>query len=106
MIIERATTADIRQFYGAAFRCHAWVAKEGERVVAVAGYKIANAGVHVFAALNDEIRRYPKMMMRCGRELVREARGKGMPVHVIADYATPRSREFLERLGFKEQCDG
>ncbi len=106
MIIERATAATLRAFYGEVRRCHAWVAREGERVVAVAGYRVANGGVHVFASLNDEIRRYPKMMVRCGRELVAEARSKGMPVHVTANFDTPRSREFLEHLGFKEQVDG
>ena len=103
MIVVDATREMKRQFYGYVPRCRAWAAVEGDRVVAMAGYKVDNARVHVFADLSDEIRRHPIKMVRTGRLLVQEALTKNMPVQVIADQSVPRSREFLLRLGFEER---
>jgi hypothetical protein len=102
MIIRDADSAALRQFYGYVPRCRAWVAEEDGRIVAVAGYKVQNGAVRVFADLNDEIRRHPVKMVRCGRKLMAEARAKHMPVYVEVDKYVPRSREFLEHLGFRE----
>lgn len=103
MIVRDATADTLRAFYGRAMRCRAWVAIDGDRVVAAAGFKVENGRVHVFADLGPEIRRHPIKMLRCGRRLMAEARAKGMPVAATADPNVPRSREFLERLGFVEQ---
>jgi hypothetical protein len=102
MMIVDGTAAHLRAFYGYVPRGRFWVALEGERVVATAGYKIDKGRVHVFACLNDEIRRHPIKMMRCGRALMREASAKSMPVYALADESVPRSGAFLERLAIKE----
>jgi hypothetical protein len=103
MRIEDGTAATLREFFGHVPRGRYWVAIDGERVVAAAGYKFDQGRVHVFASLTDEIRRYPIKMVRCGRKIMEEACSKGMPVHVLADQSVPRSREFLLHLGFEEQ---
>jgi hypothetical protein len=103
MKIVDATAEHMREFYGYVPRARAWVAIEDDKVVAIAGYKFDNGRVHVFAELNDEIRKHPIKMVRTGRELVAEVRSKGMPILVLADRSVPRSKEFLEHLGFKEQ---
>ena len=105
MIIVDAKAEHLRAFYGRVPRGRYWVALEGDRVVAAAGYKIDQGRVHVFADLNDEIRRHPIKMVRCGRALVREAASKGMPVFALPDDQVPRSKEFLERIAMKERSN-
>lgn len=102
MIVD-AKADHLRAFYGYVPRGRYWVALDGERVVAVAGFKIDQGRVHVWASLNDEIRRHPVKMMRCARQLMREASAKGMPVYAVPDDRVPRSREFLERIAMKER---
>jgi hypothetical protein len=102
MRIMDATANQLRQFYGYVPRVRAWVAVEYDRVVAVAGYRFEPGRIVVFADLNDEIRRHPVKMLKTGRALVAEAKRKGMPIYVKADLTVPRSKEFLERIGFME----
>ena len=103
MKVVTATHAALTEFYGLdpAITCQAFMAVEDGKVYGVCGIHTIDTGIVLFAKLTDELRHYPKLILKQGRELVKVALKKNLPLYAKADCEIEASVRYLERLGFK-----
>lgn len=88
-------------------RIRAVTAIAEERILGICGIGYREDGVAIaFAAINDELRKYPPALYRAGLALMRIIREAGVPrVIALADANVAASERFLERLGFRPELE-
>lgn len=88
-------------------RIRAITAAAGEQILGICGIGYREDGVAIaFAAINDELRKYPTALYRAGLELMRIIRESEVPrVIALADETLPGAGRFLERLDFAPELE-
>lgn len=86
------------ELYGASFR--GIVADIDGVAVGVAGI-VHTDRLQLFSSFGDEVRRYPMLMIRAARKIVKIMGIYDSPVYAIADEEVDGSVNFLEHMGFK-----
>lgn len=75
------------------------VERAGE-VLAIAGV-MHSAHLQVFSSMTDEMRKYPVMIMKTAKRLLRIMETYNQPLYALASEQEPTSEEFLQHLGFE-----
>lgn len=99
-----ATPEVIRQQYGdrPTPRMQAWVVKDEDKVLAVAGLAFRGHALELFSDIRPEMKRYPVTLVRVARAIMRRAQELNRPTFAIRDPDEPTSDALLRRLGFVE----
>jgi len=108
MIIQAATPALLREFYGETPRrsMYAFCAKDNNEIIAVWGfYILSNYGV-VFSDIRPDARKHAVKMVREAKKIIQYAASKRIPLYATADKCIEKSSKFLEYLGFNEVNEG
>ena len=105
MEIRPATAADLAKFYGkpVAKSVRGYVGIIEGRVVGAAGVYYDGDNLVAFSEMSDEVKSRRKDIVRMTRLVMGMIMDKKLPV--IALCMTDASAKFLEKLGFKKECD-
>ena len=105
--IRAANALDVRSLYdGPAKRSMRAVAVVVDNVpLGLGGIYYEDERAVAFSRMKPELRAYPWAIYKAARLVMDMAQKRGCPLFAVADKSIPRSREFLEHLGF-ESPDG
>jgi hypothetical protein len=101
--ISQATIEDCKRFYGDApiISMRGYVAKDGDRVLGIAGTYISDGSIVAFSEITDELKRHKRAIVRAMKLLVPMFDAIRAPLYAVAKGEDPVSQYFLIRLGFK-----
>lgn len=108
MKIVPATAEIMKRYYGMKplRTTRAWAAVDGDDVLGVGGMCVNTSRLLVFLGMTPEtrerFRKYPRVLVRCVRQLQDMARQKGLVLQAEADKTVPCAEKFLERMGFEK----
>lgn len=100
-VLRPATRQDIEEFWGQSTpTLRAWIGEVDGKVIGIGGYAWEGRWV-AFLDLKSEGRKYKKLIVRAGREMVRAADIQGIPyLYAQADGEEELADKWLKRLGF------
>jgi hypothetical protein len=109
--IVPATQAMIDKLYGKPIprTARAIAVVEGGEVLGVGGVYVEGGRQVVFAGMTDaarsDLRKHTKVLLRAARDVMDIAAQRRLQIFALADPQVPKSREFLEHLGFEQYSE-
>lgn len=94
--------SDILALYGRSFSesIRGIAAEKEGRVLGIGGV-INTAPLQAFSRITDELRKYPKMMVKMGRSLANIMNDYEQPIFAVADAEEKNAGGFLAHIGFE-----